>query len=261
VWFGDAEQARRLARDSNEYAAKLVADYPGRFGSFATLTLPDIDGSLRELEYAIDVLKADGVMLFTSYDDKWLGDPFFAPLFEELNRRQLVVFVHPTTNACCANLLPGISSAEIEYGTDTTRAIVRMVYGGAAKLYPNVRLIFSHGGGTMPFLIGRFVDRVARPQESGEKQQHDFQAEVSKFFYDTAQTFNPVPMTALKHVVPTSQILFGTDYPYRSSVENTSGLVAGHAFDAKELEMIKNQNARMLLPRIRKLGELHGLLK
>jgi len=84
---------------------------------------------------------------------------------------------------------------------------------------------------------------------------------VSKFFYDTAQTFNPVPMTALKHVVPTSQILFGTDYPYRSSVENTSGLVAGNAFDAKELEMIKNQNARMLLPRIRKLGELHGLLK
>ena len=261
VWFGDAEQARRLARDSNEYAAKLVADYPGRFGNFATLTLPDIDGSLRELEYAIDVLKADGVMLFTSYDDKWLGDPFFAPLFEELNRRQVVVFVHPTTNACCANLLPGISSAEIEYGTDTTRAIVRMVYSGAAKLYPNMRLIFSHGGGTMPFLIGRFVDRVARPQESGEKQQHDFQAEVSKFFYDTAQTFNPVPMTALKHVVPTSQILFGTDYPYRSSVENTSGLVAGHAFDAKELEMIKNQNALMLLPRVRKLGELHGLLK
>jgi predicted TIM-barrel fold metal-dependent hydrolase len=253
VWFGDPEQARRLARDSNEYAAKMVADYPGRFGSFATLTLPDIDGSLREIEYALDVLKADGIMLFTSYDDKWLGDPFFAPVFEELNRRQAVVFTHPTTNACCANLLPGISSAEIEYGTDTTRAIVRMVYSGAAKRYPNIRMIFSHGGGTMPYLIGRFVNRVPRSGHGGpERLEHDFQAEVAKFYYDTAQTFNPVPMTALKHVVPTSQILFGTDYPYRSSIENTTGLTESKAFDSRELEGIKNENALLLLPRLRK---------
>lgn len=260
VWFGDPDQARRLARDSNEYAAKLVSDYPGRFGSFATLTLPDIDGSLREIEYALDVLKADGIMLFTSYNDKWLGDPFFAPVFEELNRRQAVVFTHPTTNACCANLLPGISSAEIEYGTDTTRAIVRMVYSGAAKRYPNIRMIFSHGGGTMPYLIGRFVNRVARSHENtGERQQHDFQAEVAKFYYDTAQTFNPVPMTALKHVVPTSQILFGTDYPYRSSTENTAGLMESKAFDPTELEAIKSKNALTLLPRLRKLETVHGL--
>jgi predicted TIM-barrel fold metal-dependent hydrolase len=253
VWFGDPDQARRLARDSNEYAAKMVSDYKGRFGSFATLTLPDIDGSLREIEYALDVLKADGVMLFTSYDDKWLGDPFFAPIFEELNRRQAVVFTHPTTNACCANLLPGISSAEIEYGTDTTRAIVRMVYSGSAKRYPNIRMIFSHGGGTMPYLIGRFVNRVARSHENtGERQQHDFKAEIEKFYYDTAQTFNPVPMTALKHVVPTSQILFGTDYPYRSSSENTTGLTESMAFTPEELEAIRSKNALNILPRLRK---------
>jgi 6-methylsalicylate decarboxylase len=260
VWFGDPDQARRLARDSNEYAAKLVSDFPGRFGNFATLPLPDIEGSLREIEYAFDVLKVDGVMLFTSYNDKWLGDPFFAPVFEELNRRQAVVFTHPTTNACCANLLPGISSAEIEYGTDTTRAIVRMVYSGAAKQYPNMRMIFSHGGGTMPYLIGRFVNRVARAHENtGERQQHDFQAEVAKFYYDTAQTFNPVPMTALKHVVPTSQILFGTDYPYRSSTENTVGLTESKAFDPEELAAIKSKNALNLLPRLQKLENVHGL--
>lgn len=260
VWFGEADQARRLARDSNEYAAKLVSDFPGRFGNFATLTLPDIDGSLHEIEYALDVLKADGIMLFTSYNDKWLGDPFFSPVFEELNRRQAVVFTHPTTNACCANLLPGISSAEIEYGTDTTRAIVRMVYSGSAQRYPNVRMIFSHGGGTMPYLIGRFVNRVARSHENtGERQQHDFQAEVAKFYYDTAQTFNPVPMTALKHVVPISQILFGTDYPYRSSTENTTGLTDSKAFDLQELEAIKRKNALDLLPRLRKLESPHGL--
>jgi 6-methylsalicylate decarboxylase len=260
VWFGDPEQARRLARDSNEYAAKLMSDFPGRFGNFATLTLPDIDGSLREIEYALDDLRADGIMLFTSYNDKWLGDPFFAPVFEELNRRGAVVFTHPTTNACCANLLPGISSAEIEYGTDTTRAIVRMVYSGSGQRYPNVRMIFSHGGGTMPYLIGRFVNRVARSHENGGGQhQHDFQAEIAKFYYDTAQTFNPVPMTALKHVVPVSQILFGTDYPYRSSIENTTGLTESKAFDSQELEAIKRKNSLELLPRLKKSESVRGL--
>ena len=255
VWFGEPDQARRLARECNDYAAKLVVDFPGRFGNFATLTLPDIDGSLKEIEYVFDTLKADGILLFTSYGDKWLGDPFFAPVFEELNRRQAVVFTHPTNNACCANLLPDISSAEIEYGTDTTRAIVRMVYSGSAKRYPNIRMIFSHGGGTMPYLIGRFVNRVSRG--SSARDQHDFQAEVSRFYYDTAQTFNPVPMTALKQVVPMTQILFGTDYPYRSSLESTKGLIAGKAFDPKELEMVKRGNALNLLPRL-KLGDLHS---
>lgn len=248
VWFGNAAEARRLARGCNEYGAKLVSDYPGRFGSFATVTVPDIDGSLIEAEYALDTLKADGILLFTSYGDKWLGDPMFAPLFEELNRRGAVVFVHPTTNACCANLLPGISSAEIEYGTDTTRAIVRMVYSGSALRYPKMRMIFSHGGGTMPYLIGRFVNRVSRG--SASRDRHNFQAEIGNFYYDTAQTFNPVPMTALKHVVPMSQILFGTDYPYRSSLETTRGLVAGNAFDAAELEMVKRTNAEKILSRL-----------
>lgn len=251
VWFGDAEPARHLARTSNEYAAKLISDHPGRFGSFATVMLPDIDGSLRELEYALDVLKADGIMLFTSYQDKWLGDPLFAPLFEELNRREAVVFVHPTTNACCVNLLPGVSAAEIEYGTDTTRAIVRMVLSGSAKRYAKVRMIFSHGGGTMPYLIGRFVNRVSRSQDDS-REQHDFQAEVGRFYYDTAQTFHPVPMTALKHVVPVTQILFGTDYPYRSSLENTTGIAASQAFTSEELELVKSGNAIRLLAPLKK---------
>jgi 6-methylsalicylate decarboxylase len=249
VWFDDAEQAKHLARDANEYAAKLVSDYPGRFGSFATLALPDIDRSLSELEYALDTLKADGIMLFTSYNDKWMGDPFFSPILEELNRRQAVLFIHPTTNACCANLLPGISSAKIEYGTDTTRAIVRMVYSGAAKRYPNIRVIFSHGGGTMPYLFTRFVNI----HESGVGgQQPDFQAEVGKFYYDTAQTFNAIPMNALKQAVPLSQILFGTDYPYRSSKENIAGLLESNVFNAEEFKQIKYGNALRLLPRLRK---------
>jgi predicted TIM-barrel fold metal-dependent hydrolase len=255
VWFGDAIQARHLARDANEYSAKLVMDYPGRFGNFATLSLPDIEGSLSELEYALDTLKADGIMLFTSYNDKWMGDPYFAPILEELNRRQAVLFIHPTTNACCANLLPGISSAEIEYGTDTTRAIVRMISSGAALRYPNIRVIFSHGGGTMPYLITRFVNRHetnGRREGPDVRQQIDFGTAFAKFFYDTAQTFNAIPMNALKHTVPMSQILFGTDYPYRSSKENTTGLLASNAFDPEELQALKRDNALRLFPRLQR---------
>lgn len=247
VWFEDVTMARRLARDANEYAARLVADHPGRFGSLATLTLPDIEGSLREIEYALDVLKADGIAMWTSYGDKWLGDPSFAPVYEELNRRRAVLFVHPTINACCANLLPGISSAKIEYGTDTTRAIARMVYSGASKQYPNLRVIFSHGGGTMPYLITRFAD-LHESAAARRQQQPDFRAEIAKFYYDTAQTYDRIPMTALKQAVRTSQIVFGTDYPYRTSKESIAGLLASEAFGSKELEAIKHRNAAILFP-------------
>src|SRR5688572_16334889 len=144
--FRDAALAVSLARDCNEYATRLAAEHPRRFGVFAALPLPEIDASLREIEYAFETLKVDGIGLFTSYGDKWLGDPAFNPVFEELNRRSAVVYTHPNTADCCRNLLPNVGDGAIEWGTDTTRAIALMIFGGAAGRYPNVRMIFSHGG-------------------------------------------------------------------------------------------------------------------
>ena len=115
---------------------RLVADHPGRFGMFAALPLPDIEASLREIEHGLDVLKADGICLFTSYRDKWLGDPAFEPVMEELNRRKAVVFTHPEAPLCCRGLIPGINEAVIEYGTDTTRAIARLLFSGTARALP-----------------------------------------------------------------------------------------------------------------------------
>src|SRR5205085_4081192 len=122
--------ARRISRECNQYAAQMGRDYPGRFGMFATLPLPDIDGSVAEARYALDTLKADGIYTQTSYADKWLGDGHYAPLWEELDRRRAVVFVHPHAPECCAGLLPGIPPAVIEYTADTTRTIASLVFSG-----------------------------------------------------------------------------------------------------------------------------------
>src|SRR5512142_2273162 len=147
VWFGDVEEGRRLARIVNDYGAMTAKDHSGRFGLFAALPLPDIDGSLREIGYALDTLKADGIGLLTSYGDKWLGDPSFAPVWTELNRRKAVIYTHPTTAACCGNLKNEVPAVMIEWATDTTRTLARLLPSGAPAHHPDIRRIIYTGGG------------------------------------------------------------------------------------------------------------------
>src|SRR5882724_5131802 len=144
VWFGNAEEARATARRVNEYGAELVRNHPGRFSLFGAIPLPDTESGLREIEYALDVLKADGIGLLTSYGDKWLGDPAYAPVMDELNRRKAVVYTHPTTANCCANLIPDVPESIIEWGADTTRTIASLVFSGTAARCQDMKVIFSH---------------------------------------------------------------------------------------------------------------------
>ena len=243
----DQARVRRLARACNDYAARMVADHRGRFGMFTALPMPDIEGSLKEIEYGMDVLKADGVGLYTSYHDKWLGDPVFAPVFEELNRRKAVIYVHPAVPDCCLNFVPGQQDANIEYGTDTTRAIARMVFSGASQTYPDLRIIWSHAGGTMPFLIERLVN-LAKAPPFAAKLPNGLMHELQRFYYDTAQASNPSSLGCLRTIVPTSQIMFGTDYPFRLSIEHVEGL-AGCGFSAGDLKAVHRDNAQRLLPK------------
>jgi 6-methylsalicylate decarboxylase len=248
LWFGSHSPARRLARACNDYAAKLVSDHPRRFGMFVNLPLPDIDGSLKEIEYGLDVLKADGISLFTSYGDKWLGDPAFDLVFAELNRRKAVVYTHPTTANCCTNVLPVLADAAIEYGTDTTRAIANMVFGGASARYPDIKLIWSHGGGTMPYLIDRFHYFMRMPSNR-EKFPNGFMPEALRFYYDTAQVPNTAALSALKAVIPVANILFGTDYPYLTAEHHVKGLASAGVFTPAELRAIDRDNAVKLMPK------------
>jgi 6-methylsalicylate decarboxylase len=248
--FTSGEQACKLARACNEYGARLVAEHPGRFGSFATIPLADTDGSLAELAYALDTLKADGIALMTSYGDKWLGDPAFLPVMEELNRRKAVVYTHPTAANCCVNLVKTQQPVMIEFGTDTTRTIADIVFSGNAQRFRDIRWIFSHAGGTMPFLIERFVRNPLLDPRAKPTVPEGTLAELRRFYYDTAQTSNKGAMSALTAIIPASQILFGTDYPYRTSIDHVRGLREAGLFSDQQLADIERGNALRLLPRL-----------
>ncbi len=261
IWLGPnvatIEETRAMARDCNDYGAKMRVDYPGRFGLFAVLPLPDVEGSLREIEYAFDTLKADGVGVLTSYGDKWLGDASFAPVLEELNRRKAVVFTHANVPSCCTRggsgtqryLVPGVNNNVIEYGTDTTRAIMSLVVINVGDRYPDLRFTFSHAGGTMPFLIERILGRKDMASLTDPTRPNARLHQLRQFYYDTANANNVVAMTALNKVVGISQILFGTDFPYEGAVlEQENDLKNCEAFNSQELQTILSENPRRLLP-------------
>ena len=251
VWFKDVARGRKLSRITNDFAAEMALKHPTRIGQFAAIPLPDTEGSLREIEYGLDVLKADGIALFTNYGDKWLGDPAFAPVMDELNRRKAVVYTHPISADCCANIQPYLRDAMIEYGTDTTRAIASWILTGAARRWPDIRMIWSHAGGTMPFLIERFDRAGGLVPDLKANVPNGFRAEAAKCFYDTAQAANDIAMGALKKVVPMSQIVFGTDFPFRSAQEHVDRLVGGGLFSEPELQGIYRGNALGLISRLK----------
>jgi predicted TIM-barrel fold metal-dependent hydrolase len=253
VTFAPPDVARRVARESNEWVAKLVADNRGRFGSFATvpLTTPltDVDGALREVEYALDTLKADGVCLLTSYGDRWLGHASFAPLLDELNRRKAVVYTHPATADCCRNLLPGVPDTVIEFGTDTSRTITDIVFSGTADRCRDAQFVFSHAGGTLPYLTERLVRLPVQNPAMQARVPRGVLTELKRFFYDIAWSAHPMALASLTRLVPTSQILFGSDYPYRTGEDHVKGLME-YGFTAADRRAIDRDNALRLLPRL-----------
>ena len=251
VWFKDVERGRRLSRITNDYAAEMAQRYPTRIGQFAAIPLPDTDGSLREIEYGLDVLKADGIALFTNYGDRWLGDPAFAPVMEELNRRKAVVFAHPITADCCLNIQPYLRDAVIEYGTDTTRAIASWILMGTQMRWPDIRIVWSHAGGTIPFIIERFEQLRGLPAELARNIPSGFRAELARCYFDTAQSANDVAMGALRKVVPLSQIVFGTDFPFRTADHHVERLIKDGVFSESELRRVYRENALSFLPRLR----------
>jgi predicted TIM-barrel fold metal-dependent hydrolase len=242
-----SDRARGLARQSNEYVAQLVRDYPGRFGNFAALPLPDTDGSLKEIAYALDTLKADGIALWTSYMDKWVGDPAFWPAYEELNRRSAVVFYHPARNLCCRNL-PGQSNI-LEYDIDTARAIDSLLWNGTLSKFPSVRHVFSHSGGAFTTLAARIIDDF--PKNRADKAPNGVEYEIKKLYFDVAHAGKSAALDALKDIVPVSQIMYGSDAPIRNYDLTDAGLDVYPGFSEADWKAINRGNAERLFPRLK----------
>jgi 6-methylsalicylate decarboxylase len=244
---GDA--AVRIARESNEYATQLATVQPGRFGVFAMLPLPHIEESLKEIAYALDTLKVDGIGILTNYGDKWLGYSYFEPIWDELNRRRATVYTHPADASCCVNLVQGVPPTAVEWGADTTRSITSLIFSGTSQKYRNINWIFSHGGGGLTAFAERLlVQMVTTPPYQGRFTRAMVQAELDRFHYDTAQVSLGGTLAALAKLVPVSQIVYGSDFPYRTAAEHSKGVDA--IFDADDRKRVNRENALRILPRL-----------
>jgi 6-methylsalicylate decarboxylase len=233
--YNGSEKARTLVRRANDYAAKIANDHPKRFGFFASLPLTQTGACLEEITYAFDTLKCDGVVLMSNTGDKWLGDPLFAPVFEELNRRNSAVFIHPSTPNCCRNLVAGVPDYVVEYDFDTTRTVTSLLYNGTLSRSPNIKWIINHSGAAIPALAGRIKDRV--PGDTSNFMSHaegknnnipnGVYHELKRLYYECAHATYPMPIAALRAFAPPTQFLFGTDFPveaYETTVEQFPNL-------------------------------------
>jgi len=243
---GAAERQRvqRLVRGFNEFSCRMAVDHPGRFGTFATLCLPDVDASLAELAYAYEQLRVDGVVLLTNYGDRYLGDAAFAPLFAELNRRRAVVFVHPNTCGCMAGINTGVPFSSLEFPHDTTRTVVSLWSGGTLARCPEIRFILPHAGGTVPYI----ATRVARLNP----KLADTLSLVKRLYFDVALSTYPQVLAALTQFAGTSQVVFGTDFPFGAAgtAEATARELEALGLGTSVVDAIGRRNAAGLFPNL-----------
>ena len=254
--FLDRATAARVAREVNEEGAGLARDHAGKFGYFATLPLPHMDASLAELDYAFDHLQADGVCLETNAKGLYLGDPTFTPLFDALERRKAVVFLHPTSPACLDQISMGFPAPLLEFPFDSARTTISLIFAGVLKPRPNIRVILSHGGGALPILAQRAAMVAQTPMVSPRPHggAAEVMAEVRRLFFDLALSANPITLNALLQLTEPSHIMFGTDYPF-APAPAIDGNTA--AFDRlmttlspEQQRMINTENARSLFPKL-----------
>lgn len=256
VHFGNDEAARKLARYVNEAGAEAARKYPGRFGLFASLPLPDTDGALAEISYAFDELKADGVVLETNFDGVYPGDPKMDPVFAELDRRGAVVFIHPTAPSCpgCLDISMGYPRPMIEFIFETTRAVTNLILTGTLDKYPNIRIIVPHAGATLPVIADRVVGLSPALQLSRPITEEDFFGKLRGFYYDTAGFPVPRLLGALLQVADPTRIVYGSDWPFTPDplvVKLAGRLAETPLLDDAARRQIYRENALALFPRFK----------
>jgi predicted TIM-barrel fold metal-dependent hydrolase len=251
VGFGTQDSAQTLARRCNNYAAELIARWPQRFGAFTTVPMWTIDGALVEVAYCFDALKFDGVSLFASYGERFLGDPWFDPLLEALNARDAVVFVHPGLHPSSKGLALPWPGFMMEYLFDTTRAVVNLIFSGAIARFPRIRFILPHAGGLAPYFAWRLAVSPMIDKRLPRLSRDEVFAGLAHFWYDNALSPGEQTFGSLDHVARPERIVFGTDYPFanpRVIVEAITTYESGFLPDARRAT-IDRDNALALFPK------------
>jgi len=253
VHFGDDSTARTLAHRVNEYLADLKRVRPDRFGAFAALPLPDIDGSLEQIRHAFDVLELDGVSMMTNADGSYLGDSRFDPIFAELQSRGAVVFIHPTASPDPIAHTLGLPDALLDYPVDTSRAIAKLHYSNTFARTPDVKYLFPHAGGTIPFVASRFAIVDAMNVIPGAEERGPFADTLTRLYWDTASAFGDPVLHLLRSVTGVRNVAFGTDYPYPHDDISIGGLRALQRtaeLAADERNALLGGTACRLIPRL-----------
>jgi predicted TIM-barrel fold metal-dependent hydrolase len=262
AWFGDVTETRYWARHLNEYAAELVERRPDRFGFFATLTLPDVDGAIAEAEYALDTLHADGVILLANNAGLYLGDPEFDRLLAFLDERAAVVFIHPGESP--AEPVPGVPTFTADFLLDTTRTAISLIMSGAMEKYTRIRFILSHAGGFLPYASYRVLLAMLREEPTLKRvgmllnQDQVIKEKMSvfrRFWYDTALSSSRAVFPSLLESAGPDRILFGSDYPFAPGIGVKFMTGRYESEDASVItervrEMIDRGNAEALFPRL-----------
>jgi 6-methylsalicylate decarboxylase len=256
IQMRDRHAGRELARKCNELASSLIGKYPKRFGAFAALSMSNLDDAIEEVKYALDVLKLDGVVLFTNTNGIYLGDQSMRPLFDELQIRKTVVYVHPNASPDPVAHKLGLTDNLIDFPGDTTRAIAQLHYGGIFSVTPDVKYIFSHAGGTAPYLAGRFAI-VDEMNIMGDSSNRGTAAETfRKLYWDTALAWTNPVLHTLHKIAGADKILFGTDFPYLRrdiALRCRAKVASSKELTGKEKIKVLGGNAFDLFPRLKSI--------
>jgi len=258
---GGVDQARALARDCNEFAARMALDHPGRFGSFAVLPMPFTEAACAEACYALDTLGADGVVLLGSSDGKFLGDPSLDELMAELNRRGALVFIHPNIHPSSDTLGLDIPGFFVEFLCDTTRASLNLILSGTMEKYQNIRWILAHSGGFLPYIAWR-ASLANTFLAFQERAPEGILSYIRRFYYETALSPSRYSQVVLKELLDPSHILFGSDFPFAPAplvAVECQQLDAAGLWTPDELHGMRRGHALRLLPKHDREGEGSGL--
>lgn len=247
--FVGPDRAPALARQVNEFAAELRRSHPVRFGFFACLPLPDVDAALAELTYALDELGADGTILLTNYDGRYLGDPAFEPLMEVLERRDVVTFIHPTEPPGPG--VPGVPPFSADFLLDTTRAALNLVRNGVVVRRPGLRMILSHAGGFVPYAAHRIAS-LTEGANGHVTSRDDFVRDLRTFWFDTALSANPYTLPALLRFADPARVLYGSDWPYArgDNAQYFTAQLDDYPLTLEQRDSIMYRNATALIPRL-----------